>query len=148
MNAQELSLPPLGLIAHHISSQRQSAARRSSATGFEYPDPTNLAPVTPTASSAGYQTHTAPSPYYATPQHDQRTSPQNLYSYDSRHSSSPHNSPYPPIQTPPPLSSTSNSVSSRGGMNVRDMLNPGDQTGRSSTDSDMLNALNRRGLSQ
>ncbi|BDD61567.1 hypothetical protein MAP00_006607 [Monascus purpureus] len=127
---------------------QDAAARRGSGTGFEYPDPTNLAPVTPSVSTPGYQTHTAPSPYYAPPQHDRRTSPQTLYSYDGRHSSSPHGSPYPPLHTPPPVTSTGNSVSSRGGMNVRDMLNPGDQTGRSSTDSDMLNALNRRGLSQ
>lgn len=51
----------------------------------------------------------------------------------------------PGHNTPPPT--TPGSVSgSRGGLNVRDMLNPGDQSqgGRSSTDSDMLNALNRR----
>lgn len=48
--------------------------------------------------------------------------------------------------TPPPTSTPTGS--SRGGLNVRDMLNPGDSQGRSSTDSDMLNALNRRGLSQ
>ena len=31
-------------------------------------------------------------------------------------------------------------------MSVRDMLGPGDQGGRTSTDSDMLKALNRRGM--
>jgi hypothetical protein len=46
--------------------------------------------------------------------------------------------------TPPPPASTP--AAARGGLNVRDMLNPGDQSqgGRTSTDSDMLNALNRR----
>jgi hypothetical protein len=46
--------------------------------------------------------------------------------------------------TPPPPASTPGAA--RSGLNVRDMLNPGDQGqgGRSSTDSDMLNALNRR----
>ena len=47
--------------------------------------------------------------------------------------------------TPPP---TSTPGSARSGLNVRDMLNPGDSHGRSTTDSDMLNALNRRGLNQ
>ncbi|KAJ5612157.1 hypothetical protein N7510_005351 [Penicillium lagena] len=128
---------------------RHPGGRRGSGSGYEYPDPTNLAPVTPAGSTPGYQTHTAPSPYYPPP-HDRRTSPQSAY-YDGRHSASP-NSPYPPMQppqggvTPPPSSTPSGAA--RGGLNVRDMLNPGDSHGRSSTDSDMLNALNRRGLNQ
>ncbi|KAJ6027860.1 hypothetical protein N7499_001318 [Penicillium canescens] len=149
--------------------------RRGSNGGFEYPDPTNLAPVTPAGSAPGYQTHTTPSPYNYPPPpvHDRRTSPQSAYAYDARHSSSPHGSPFPPMQphqapvtthsaappssappqssatpqpggvTPPPTSTPGGSQ--RGGLNVRDMLNPGDSQGRSSTDSDMLNALNRRG---
>ncbi|KAJ6015234.1 hypothetical protein N7540_009825 [Penicillium herquei] len=114
---------------------------------YDYPDPTNLAPVS--SSTPGYQTS---SPYYPPP-HDRRTSPQSAYAYDTRHSSSPHSSPYPPLQppqggpTPPPTSTPGGSARS-GGLNVRDMLNPGDSHGRSSTDSDMLNALNRRGLGQ
>ncbi|OJJ43111.1 hypothetical protein ASPZODRAFT_136666 [Penicilliopsis zonata CBS 506.65] len=133
---------------------RQPGARRGSGAGFEYPDPTNLAPVTPAVSSAGYPGHPVPNSYYPPPpQHDRRPSPQATYPYDSRHSSSPHSSsPYPALHpaqpgiTPPP---TSTAAPSRGGLNVRDMLNPGDQShGRSSTDSDMLNALNRRGLNQ
>lgn len=144
-----ISLPPLIPSAHQASSQRQIPGRRASGTAFEYPDPTNLAPVTPTFSTTpSYQPHSAPSPYIATPKHDGRPSPQSFYSYENRHTTSPHASPFPPIQTPTPVSNASNSVSSRGGLNVRDMLNPGDQPGRSSTDSDMLNALNRRGLSQ
>ncbi|CAG7927413.1 unnamed protein product [Penicillium olsonii] len=150
--------------------------RRGSNSGFEYPDPTNLAPVTPAGSAPGYQTHTAPSPYaYPPPAHDRRTSPPSAYNYDARHSSSPHGSPYPPMQphqapmtphqgsVPPaqaqPIAQSSTPQpggvtppptstpggSQRGGLNVRDMLNPGDSQGRSSTDSDMLNALNRRG---
>ncbi|THC99100.1 hypothetical protein EYZ11_001421 [Aspergillus tanneri] len=124
--------------------------RRGSGSGFEYPDPTNLAPVTPVTSTPGYQAHTTPSQYYPA-QNDRRPSPQSAYPYDGRHSSSPHNSPYPSMHpsqgamTPPPTSTPSGS---RGGLNVRDMLNPGDSQGRSSTDSDMLNALNRRGLNQ
>lgn len=128
--------------------QRQ---RRGSGTGFDYPEPANLAPVTPASSTPGYQTHTAPSPYYGLP-HDPRTSPQAAYAYEQpRHSTSPH-SPYAPInappagQTPPPTSTPGGSQ--RGGLNVRDILNhgaDGDSQGRSSTDSDMLNQLNRRG---
>ncbi|KAJ5249201.1 hypothetical protein N7468_000652 [Penicillium chermesinum] len=90
--------------ASSIPDPRQPGGRRGSGSGYDYPDPTNLAPVTPTGSTPGYQTHTAPGPYY--PPHDRRTSPQSAYSYDARHSSSPHNSPYPPMQqggvTPPP----------------------------------------------
>ncbi|KAL2007540.1 hypothetical protein VTN00DRAFT_8978 [Thermoascus crustaceus] len=152
--------PPL---AHH-QDQRQPSGRRGSGSGFEYPDPTNLAPVSPAVSTPGYQTHTAPSHYYPPPPNDRRASPQSTYPYDSRHSSSPHSSPYPPMHpghsipppreagvTPPPTSTPGGSASSsRGGLNVRDMLNPGDQGqgGRSSTDSDMLNALDRKGLNQ
>ncbi|KAJ5595541.1 uncharacterized protein N7459_001749 [Penicillium hispanicum] len=140
--------PPL---ASSMPDPRQPGGRRGSGSGFEYPDPTNLAPVTPVGSTSGYQIHTAPSPYYPPP-HDRRTSPQSGYAYDARHSSSPHSSPYPTMQapqggvTPPPTSTPGGSA--RSGLNVRDMLNPGDSHGRSSTDSDMLNALNRRGLNQ
>ncbi|KAJ5787788.1 C6 transcription factor [Penicillium paradoxum] len=55
----------------------------------------------------------------------------------------PSGTPQPGGVTPPPTSTPGGSQ--RGGLNVRDMLNPGDSQGRSSTDSDMLNALNRRG---
>jgi hypothetical protein len=113
----------------------------------------NLAPVTPAGATPGFQTHTVPSPYYP-PQHDRRTSPQGGFPYDGRHSASPHNSPYVPLvppaagsATPPPAPTSTPGGSQRGGLNVRDMLNPGDDSGaRSSTDNDMLNALNRRGL--
>ncbi|KAJ5887450.1 hypothetical protein N7495_007491 [Penicillium taxi] len=156
--------------------------RRGSASGSDYPDPTNLAPVT----TNQYPLPNTSSPYYPSP--DRRTSPQSAY-YDSRHSSSPHGSPYPPIiQQQPPLQPLQRqdspqtrhspqqtqsipqsqqqqiqpqsapqpahqaeqktpavdgtSTPSRGGLNVRDILNP--DSSRSSTDSDMLNALNRR----
>ncbi|KAF3400212.1 hypothetical protein F1880_008039 [Penicillium rolfsii] len=157
--------PPQGMYAHPYSraptdghppplapTMPDPRQRRGSGTGFDYPEPANLAPVTPASSTPGYQTHTAPSPYYGHP-HDQRTSPQAAYAYEQpRHSTSPHGSPYAPLtappagQTPPPTSTPGGSQ--RGGLNVRDMLNPGadgDSQGRSSTDSDMLNQLNRRG---
>ncbi|KAF7587471.1 hypothetical protein BBP40_007192 [Aspergillus hancockii] len=153
---QGMYQPPYGSAPAPLSSAPQDPrpiGRRGSGSGFEYPDPTNLAPVTPATSAPGYQAHSAPTPYYPPPpQHDRRPSPQSAYPYDNRHSSSPHSSPYPPLHpgqnamTPPPTSTPGGS--SRGGLNVRDMLNPGDSQGRSSTDSDMLNALNRRGLNQ
>jgi hypothetical protein len=115
----------------------------------------NLAPVTPSSATPGYQTHTVPSPYYPQP-HDRRTSPQGGYPYDARHSASPHNSSFVPLAapshsgvTPPPAPTSTPGGSQRGGLNVRDMLNPGDSResgGRSSADNDMLDALNRRGL--
>ncbi|KAL2842222.1 hypothetical protein BJY01DRAFT_5031 [Aspergillus pseudoustus] len=146
--------PPQGMYQHPYGTASAPMGdhrpRRGSGSGFDYPDPTNLAPVTP-ATSAPYQSRAAP--YYPPPPpvQDRRPSPQAGYPYDNRHSSSPHGSPYPPVHppnaiTPPP---TSTPVSApRNGLNVRDMLNPGDNPGRSSTDSDMLNALNRRGLGQ
>ncbi|KAL2871540.1 Zn(II)2Cys6 transcription factor domain-containing protein [Aspergillus lucknowensis] len=157
--------PPQGMYQHSYGSAPPPLAsipqdhrpRRGSGSGFDYPDPTNLAPVTP-ATTAPYQSRAAP--YYPQPPppptHDRRPSPQAAY-YDSRHSSSPHGSPYPPVHpqsaiTPPPTSTPSSAP--RNGLNVRDMLNPGENRenrenqGRSSTDSDMLNALNRRGLGQ
>ncbi|KAJ5772430.1 hypothetical protein N7520_002959 [Penicillium odoratum] len=150
-------VPPL---ASSMPDPRQHG-RRGSGSEPAYPDPTNLAPVTPTGSLPGFQN----SSHYYAPQQDRRTSPQNAYPYEPRHSSSPHGSPYPPMQppasgpTPPPSTATSTpSGSTRGGLNVRDMLNPGenpnpsgnsgDSHGRSSADSDMLNALNRRGPGQ
>ncbi|GKZ94543.1 transcriptional regulator family: Fungal Specific TF [Aspergillus niger] len=150
---QYANAPPLP----NGAQDHRPVGRRGSSSGFEYPDPTNLAPVTPASSASGYQTYSATSPYYPPPpQHERRTSPQSSYPYDGRHSSSPHSSPYPPVHpnqgamTPPPTSTPGGS--SRGGLNVRDMLNPGEGQnpgqGRSSTDSDMLNALNRRGLGQ
>ncbi|KAF7717909.1 Fungal Zn(2)-Cys(6) binuclear cluster domain-containing protein [Penicillium ucsense] len=163
VQAPETTLPPpQGMYAAHYGRPAEGAQvplaqpmadprqRRGSGTGFDYPEPANLAPVTPASSTPGYQTHTAPSPYYALP-HDPRTSPQATYAYEQpRHSTSPH-SPYAPItapppgQTPPPTSTPGGSQ--RGGLNVRDILNHGadDSQGRSSTDSDMLNQLNRRG---
>ncbi|KAJ5889409.1 hypothetical protein N7504_010219 [Penicillium tannophilum] len=148
--------PPQGMYPHYggaplassMPDPRQPGGRRGSGSEPAYPDPTNLAPVTPAGSIPGYQTS---SPYYAPHPQDRRGSP-STYGYEARHSSSPHGSPYPPIAppqsgpTPPPSTSASTpSGSTRAGLNVRDMLNPGDPHTRSPADSDMLNALNRRG---
>lgn len=161
-----------------------SAGRQGSGGGYEYPDPTNLAPVSPASSSTSYQSTVYPQPplpqqqqqpYYPSPaaHHTRRESPQSTYSYDhQRASSSPHGSnssssgyhfgpnlhppqALPPARdngrTPPPGpiqgQQGTREGGSRGsaGMRVSDMLGPGDGSGgRTTTDSDMLKALNRR----
>lgn len=156
--------------------------RRGSGGGYEYPDPTNLAPVSPASSSTSYHSSVYPQPpvpqqqqqpYYPTPvQQTRRSSPQSTYSYEQRASSSPHGSNssssgyhfgaglHPPQVLPPsgdngrtpPPGQVQNQHAAReggsrgsGGMRVSDMLGPGDgQGGRTSADSDMLKALNRR----
>ncbi|OKL62794.1 hypothetical protein UA08_01445 [Talaromyces atroroseus] len=129
--------PPM---PHHMShDQRQQSGRRGSGAGFEYPEPINLAPVSTGASAAAYPA----APYYHAPGHDRRPSPQS-YPYE-RGSHGPGYPPMPAHATPPPVAS---SVPPRGPLNVRDILNnpPGESQngGRSSTDSDMLNQLNRK----
>ncbi|KAK2760261.1 hypothetical protein FQN54_002329 [Arachnomyces sp. PD_36] len=151
----------------HSSQQRPMSGRPGSGADYDYPEPANLAPVSPAVSGPGYQPHSAG--YYPSPQ-DRRPSPQSAPQYDNRPSASPHGStsstsglPYPPMQpsqltptrdsgvTPPPgTASVTSTGSGRSGLSVRDMLGPSSEgkNGRSSTDSDMLNALNRRGLNQ
>ena len=151
--------------------QQRPDARNAS--GYEYPDPTNLAPVSPASSAASYATAQPgpgqygypPAPPATQPQ-PRRTSPQSVYSYDNRASGSPHSAtastnPYqypnlhppqvlPPTReagrTPPPTTSAQSTGNSggggRGGMSVRDML--ATEQSRSTTDTDMLKALNRR----
>ena len=181
------STSPSAPIPHpNYLQQRLSASaggRRGSSSGFEYPDPTNLAPLSPASSSTSYHStvypqppmpQQQPQPYYPSPatQQTRRSSPQSTYSYEQRASSSPHGSNssssgyhfstglHPPQvlpptrdngRTPPPTQIQGQQgvreAGSRGsgGMSVRDLLGPGDgQGGRTSTDSDMLNALNRR----
>ncbi|KAI9817524.1 MAG: hypothetical protein M1827_001134 [Pycnora praestabilis] len=117
------------------------------------------------------QTATQQQPYYPS-QAARRSSPQSAYSYDNRTSASPHAGsqssgsgyPFPGLhppqvlppsreaRTPPPPVSQQQQQSqqsgsgNRAGMSIRDMLGEGGtgQGGRSTTDSDMLKALNRR----
>ncbi|MCJ1369292.1 hypothetical protein MMC20_000502 [Loxospora ochrophaea] len=177
--------PPQNLVSPVYSQQRVSVppgGRRGSgggANGYEYPDPTQLAPVSPASSSASYQSGPYPQqpsqqPYYPPqPQSVRRSSPQSAYPYDAHTAGSPHGSTssasgytfpgglhppqvLPPTResghSPPPThgregKSNGGSNGSRAGMSVRDMLGPGDgQGGRTPTDSNMLNALNRRGM--
>ncbi|EEA26945.1 C6 transcription factor, putative [Talaromyces marneffei ATCC 18224] len=130
-------IPPPPMQHHVPHDQRQQGGRRGSGAGFDYPDPINLAPVSAGPPAPGF----APAPYYHAPPQDRRPSPQS-YAYDR-----PGYPPMPAHGTPPPIAT---SGPSRGGLNVRDILNnpPGDSAGtnggRSSTDSDMLNQLNRK----
>ncbi|KAL8816945.1 MAG: hypothetical protein Q9191_008237 [Dirinaria sp. TL-2023a] len=143
--------------------------------GYEYPDPTGLVPVSPASSTTSYPPAPYPQqqPYYPTqpPPSARRSSPQSSYSYEARASGSPHGSTssssapahsyagglHPPQvlpdrtgRTPPPQQrdGSNNGSAQRGGMAVRDLLGPGNenQGGRSNTDSDMLKALNKRGM--
>ncbi|EER36786.1 conserved hypothetical protein [Histoplasma capsulatum H143] len=134
-----------------FSGQRSSVTSRDSRE-YNFSESTTLPPVSTAVSGAAFASHTSQAPY------DRRSSSHSQYSFEHRHSSSPHGStssnlPYPPIQqqhpppsmpirTPPPGPATGSSGSR--GLSVREMLGPDTQVTRSSTDSDMLNALNRR----
>ncbi|EGE84191.2 C6 zinc finger domain-containing protein [Blastomyces dermatitidis ATCC 18188] len=147
------ALPPPHLQPPPLQpDHRSSMVSRDSREGYSYSESTTLPPVSAAVSGTAYPSHTAQAPY------DRRSSPHSQYSFEHRHSSSPHGStssnlPYPPIQpqhpppsipirTPPPGQTTVSSGSR--GLSVREMLGPDTQGTRSSTDSDMLNALNRR----
>ncbi|KAL9625630.1 MAG: hypothetical protein Q9160_000343 [Pyrenula sp. 1 TL-2023] len=161
-----------------LSDQRQHASDRresgpGSTGGYDYGDPTNLAPVSP-AGSAPYQGQAPPqggfypSAPVSGPYPPRRGSPQSsVYSSEPpRTSNSPHGSAssasgVPPAnyhrnngplrsdgRTPPPGQTQSGPGSAgRSGMSVRDMLGgpPGHDSGilRPQTDNDMVNALNR-----
>lgn len=152
--------PGIPLVSNSPSSHSsQQRPRRGSGGGYEYPDPTNLAPVSPATPYSGHST--TPQPYYSAPvAQPRRHSPPSTYALEARPGDSPHGSsaspsnyPYPGLHpgqsmpprdsgvTPPP--SGPGSANGRSAMSVRDMLSDGNP-GRSSTDSDMLNALNRR----
>ncbi|KAL5387622.1 hypothetical protein DPSP01_003417 [Paraphaeosphaeria sporulosa] len=128
------------------------------------PSPTGPPPATSSASYSSAPPPHGQQPYYA-PQPPRRTSPPSAYPYEAgRASSSPHASQapttpggtayYPPPQTngslqplpprsdgttPPPNSQPA----SRPGMRINDLVSDSGN-GRSSTDSNMLNMLNRR----
>ncbi|KAJ4364228.1 hypothetical protein N0V95_000850 [Ascochyta clinopodiicola] len=143
------------------------APHRVSGQDYAYPEPPSLtqAPRTATPSAPYSSAPPATQPYY-TAQPPRQASPQSAYRYDpSRTSSSPHSqapttpgsasAPYYPPQTngalqpnpprsdgrtpPPPTSQPA----SRPGMRINDLVSD-NGNGRSSTDSDMLNMLNRR----
>ena len=156
--------PAQGPSLHPYPQQQHLSAstgnRRGSGGGaYEYPDPTHMAPVSPSSSTTSYQSTAYPSqtqaqPYYPTPGAARRTSPQSAYSYEARASASPHGSTsttsgyaafpsglHPPQvlpptreggRTPPPGQGREGNASgngSRAGLSVRDMLGPGDGQG-------------------
>ncbi|KAF2737517.1 hypothetical protein EJ04DRAFT_430652 [Polyplosphaeria fusca] len=141
---------------------------RGTASDHAYPEPPSLTgAASPASSSSAYPPAPPPGsqPYYNA-QPPRRSSPPNsAYSYpDSHASSSPHTQAGPPTpgaspyytgappnglqpvpprndgRTPPPPTS---SAGSRPGMRINDLVSDSGN-GRSSTDSDMLNMLNRR----
>ncbi len=172
-HAANLPPPMPGSSSSHQLGRRGSSGT-SAEYQYPDPTPLALQPVSPASSVASYQSAYSSvqpaaqhQPYYPT-QPARRSSPQSTYSYDNRASASPHagsqgsgsghpytgSSLHPPQalpardgRTPPPAQGQQTaSGGSRPGMSIRDMLGeaPGSGGGRSATDSDMLNALNRR----
>jgi len=139
-------------------------AHRGAGPDPTYPEAPLTSAASPATSTTSYSSAPQPGqPYYAQQPH-RRASPQSAHSYEAgRSSSSPHaqssNTPagssyYPPPQTngalhplpsrsdgptPPPTSQPS----SRPSMRINDLVSDNGH-GRSSTDSNMLNMLNRR----
>jgi hypothetical protein len=144
------------------------APHRSAGQDYAYPEPPSLTPGAPAgAPTPPYSSAPPPAsqPYY-TAQPPRQSSPQGAYRYEpSRASSSPHSQapttpgaapgsyynaplqPPPPRsdgRTPPPTSQAGASTStSRPSMRINDLVSD-NGAGRSSTDSSMLNMLNRR----
>jgi hypothetical protein len=144
------------------------APHRATAQDYVYPEPSSLTTAPRTATpSAAYSAAPPPAQPYYTAQPPRQGSPQSAYRYDpSRTSSSPHSQapttpgsapasyyaapqqngtlqPLPPRsdgRTPPPPASQ---PAARPGMRINDLVSDSGN-GRSSTDSDMLNMLNRR----
>ncbi|EAT85148.1 hypothetical protein HBH56_170350 [Parastagonospora nodorum] len=128
---------------------------------YAYPEPPSLTPGASTATpTPPYSSAPPPAsqPYY-TAAPPRQSSPQGAYRYEpSRASSSPHSqapttpgapSGYAPLQPPPPRSDgrtpppTSQASATRPSMRINDLVSD-NGAGRSSTDSSMLNMLNRR----
>ena len=123
----------------------------SSGNGYDYPDPTNIAPTSPATSTMSYQSH-PPAGYYSNGNQTQvrNASPQSAHSYDSprvlpiRNESN--------GKTPPPgqpSSAGSGSASARSGMSIRDMVGgpPAKGSGpeiRDKNDNEMLNRLEKK----
>ncbi|KAF1916793.1 hypothetical protein BDU57DRAFT_244431 [Ampelomyces quisqualis] len=149
--------PPTPGAASHLS-------HRGTGTDYAYPEPTTLTPGASTgAPTPPYSSAPPPptQPYY-TAQPPRQSSPQGAYRYEpSRASSSPHSqapttpgappgSYYnAPLQPPPPRSDgrtpppTTQASATRPSMRINDLVSD-NGAGRSSTDSSMLNMLNRR----
>ncbi|KAH7398906.1 hypothetical protein DE146DRAFT_632466 [Phaeosphaeria sp. MPI-PUGE-AT-0046c] len=140
------------------------APHRGAAADYTYPEPPSLTPGAPTgAPTPPYSSAPPPQtqPYY-TAQPPRQSSPPGAYRYEpSRASSSPHSNapttpgaapgPYynTPLQPPPPRSDgrtpppTTQAGGARPSMRINDLVSD-NGAGRSSTDSSMLNMLNRR----
>ncbi|KAH3983714.1 hypothetical protein HBI56_074630 [Parastagonospora nodorum] len=142
-------LPP----ASHAEAYGQQPPQQPRQQGY-LPSPTAATPTPPYSSAPP----PASQPYY-TAAPPRQSSPQGAYRYEpSRASSSPHSqapttpgapSGYAPLQPPPPRSDgrtpppTSQASATRPSMRINDLVSD-NGAGRSSTDSSMLNMLNRR----
>lgn len=134
-------------------------SHRSAGSEYSYSDPTSLtSAVSPAPSSSAYPAPPATEPYYT--HQPRRSSPPSSYSTSasSPHGSHTATSPYyaaPPApnglsalpprndgRTPPPPTTQAPSTS-RPSMRITDLVSD-NGNGRSSTDSSMLNMLNRR----
>ena len=131
---------------HPAQRARKSTGenRANSNSGYDYPDPTNIAPTSPATSTmsyqshppAGYYTNGGPPPPASANRHD---SPTSAHSYDSPRTAAARTD----GRTPPPKQPNSAGSSSAGNrsMSVRDMLGPRNSETRDKNDNDMLNKL-------
>jgi hypothetical protein len=106
---------------HPSSRPRTHDSRNNSGgNGYDYPDPTNIAPISPATSTMSYQSH-PPAGYYTNGNGNQaqarNASPQSAHSYDS-----PRVLPIRSDGKTPPPAQPSSAGSGRSGMSVRDML--------------------------
>ena len=124
----------------HPSSRPRTHESRSNGggNGYDYPDPTNIAPISPATSTMSYQSH-PPAGYYANGNGNQtqarNASPQSANSYDSPR--------VVPIRndgktTPPGQPSSAGSGRS---MNIKDVIAPKSGEPRDRNDNEMLSKL-------
>jgi hypothetical protein len=109
---------------HPSSRPRTHESRNNSGgNGYDYPDPTNIAPISPATSTMSYQSH-PPAGYYTNGNGNstqaRNASPQSAHSYDS-----PRVVPIRNEGKTPPHGQPSSAGSGRGGMSVKDMITGG-----------------------
>ena len=140
---------PHGETAHSSQSPHPSSRPRthesrtnSGGNGYDYPDPTNIAPISPATSTMSYQSH-PPAGYYANGNGNQtqarNASPQSTHSYDS-----PRVLPIRNDGKSPPPGQPGSAGSGRSGMSVKDMIAAPKSAGlepRDRNDNEMLNKL-------
>jgi hypothetical protein len=124
----------------HPSSRPRVHESRSNngGNGYDYPDPTNIAPISPATSTMSYQSH-PPAGYYANGNGVQaqarNTSPNSAHSYDSPRVLPIRND----GKTPPP--GQPSSAGSGRSMNIKDVIAPKSGEPRDRNDNEMLSKL-------